>query len=259
MYVSLLNTDATLLRQNKLLKAGDNLVDLSRVRNLRFMSPRKVLEEVSLKLSQVPLGLSFLGSGDYHHLTLLFLKKIPLPFTLIVLDWHLDLNTAPPGFVSCGSWLREALNLSKMEEVYALGVQEEMLLGVSGHLRSAGEMVKLKIYPAKAFSLAIRVVSQEVQGRRVYISLDKDVLAPPFAWTTWDQGELHPGPIFYLLRSLKNKARVIGVDVCGEYSPTLVVLGPHELAKVQANEIFNLALLKLFTGSKDLRRTAKIV
>ncbi|WP_084666899.1 arginase family protein [Thermanaeromonas toyohensis] len=259
MYVSLLNTDATLLWQNKLLKAGDALVDLSQVRSLRFMSPRKVLEEVNLNLSQVPVGLSFLGSGDYHHLTLLFLKKIPLPFTLIVLDWHLDLNTAPPGFVSCGSWLREALNLSQVEEVYVLGVQEEMLPGVSGHLRSAGEMVKFKIYPARTFPLAIRVVPQEVEGRMVYISLDKDVLAPPFAWTTWDQGELHPGPIFYLLRSLKNKARVIGVDVCGEYSPTSVVLGPYELAKVQANEIFNIALLKLFTGSKRLKTSAKVV
>lgn len=259
MYVSLLNTDATLLRQNKLLKAGDTLVDLSQVRNLRFISPREVLEKVSLNLSQVPVGLSFLGSGDYHHLTLLFLKKISLSFTLIVLDWHLDLNTAPPGFVSCGSWLREALNLSQVEEVYVLGVQEEALSRVPGYFHYEGERIRVKIYPVKDFSVASQRVPQEIQGRRVYISLDKDVLAPPFTYTTWDQGELHPGPIFYLLRSLKNKARVIGVDVCGEYSPPSVVLGPHEMAKVEANEIFNIALLKLFAGSKDLRRTAKIV
>ena len=259
MYVCLLNTDATLLRQKRLLSAGDTLVDLSRVRNLRFMSPERVLEKLSLKLSRIPVGLSFLGSGDFHHLTLLFLRKLSVSFTLVVLDWHLDINTAPSGFITCGSWLREALRLPCVEEVYALGVQEEAPPKIEGHLSSAAEMNKLKIYTSKAFLPAIRELLEKVRGRRVYISLDKDVLAPPFVWTTWDQGELHPGRLLYLLKSLKICARVIGVDVCGEYTPASVIPSPSDLAKMQANEAFNLSLLKLFTDSEGLKTTAKAV
>ncbi|MCG0278544.1 MAG: arginase family protein [Thermanaeromonas sp.] len=259
MYVCLLNTDATLLRQKRLLKAGDTLVDLSRVHNLRLMSPGKVLEEVSLKLSRIPVGLSFLGSGDFHHLTLLFLRKLRTSFTLVVLDRHLDMHTAPPGFVTCGSWLREALGLPCLEEVYVLGVQEEALTNTEGWLGATGDATKLKVYPSKAFLPAVREVLEKVRGRRVYISVDKDVLASPCAWTTWGQGELRSGPVFYLLRNLKNCARVIGVDVCGEYIPASVIPGPRDWGKIEANEVFNLAMLRLFAGSKCSGSTVKAV
>ena len=57
-----------------------------------------------------PEGLHFLDSGNYHYLTKLWLELVKEPFELLVFDHHTDMQRpAFGGILSCGGWIREAL------------------------------------------------------------------------------------------------------------------------------------------------------
>ncbi|MGB9663140.1 MAG: arginase family protein [Moorellaceae bacterium] len=193
----------------------------------------------------------FLGSGDYHHLTLALLRGIKVQFNLVVLDWHLDMYPALPGMVSCGSWLRDVLSWSRVKAVYVLGVKPNIPETLPAEAGS-----KLEVYPYFAFAPAAEALPEKLAGQAVYISLDKDVLASPFAWTNWDQGRLSRYSVLALLASLRQKACVIGVDVCGEICPASVLPGPAEAKRMAANEEINLRLVDLFKGDRQGRQGA---
>ena len=53
----------------------------------------------------------------------------------------------------------------------------------------------------------------------VWVSIDKDVLRPADALTNWDQGEMPLDALTEALRLIGQRARIVGLDVCGEYSP----------------------------------------
>lgn len=153
----------------------------------------------------------------------------------------MDMYPALPGVVTCGSWLREALALPQVQAVYILGLKSDSPAALPAWVAS-----KLEVYPYFAFARAAKTISEKLAGQVVYISLDKDVLASPFAWTNWEQGKLAIPQIFAFLRSLRQKARIIGMDVCGEICPSSVVLGPMEAKRIEANEEINLRLVALF-------------
>ena len=50
----------------------------------------------------------------------------------------------------------------------------------------------------------------------VYISIDKDVLSRDYARTNWDQGDMTLDGLFFAIKDISLKHRIIGVDVCGE-------------------------------------------
>ncbi|MCR4864215.1 MAG: hypothetical protein K5850_03530 [Bacteroidales bacterium] len=52
----------------------------------------------------------------------------------------------------------------------------------------------------------------------VYISIDKDVLGRDYARTNWDQGDMTLDELFSAIRDISLKHRIIGVDVCGEFT-----------------------------------------
>src|SRR4051812_8301583 len=51
--------------------------------------------------------LSFVGSGDFHHVSLALLRRLHGPFNLLVLDNHPDWMRGLP-FLHCGTWLHHA-------------------------------------------------------------------------------------------------------------------------------------------------------
>ena len=53
----------------------------------------------------------------------------------------------------------------------------------------------------------------------VWISIDKDVLRSEDAVTNWDQGQMPLAVLLDALRRLTLGKRIVGMDVCGEYSP----------------------------------------
>src|SRR5262249_14942845 len=65
-------------------------------------------------------GLTFYGSGDFHHVTLALLRRLQKPFNLLVLDKHPDWVRGVP-VLHCGTWLYHALRLPMLQRVFHLG------------------------------------------------------------------------------------------------------------------------------------------
>ena len=53
----------------------------------------------------------------------------------------------------------------------------------------------------------------------LYISVDKDVLCPADADTTWSQGDMLLSELKEFLNVILKKQAVIGMDICGECDP----------------------------------------
>ena len=69
-------------------------------------------------------GCVFMGSGDYHHISLIFLQKLAArgeTFELIVLDNHPD-NMRYPFGLHCGSWVYQASKLPCISHIHVLGI-----------------------------------------------------------------------------------------------------------------------------------------
>ncbi|HEY8393266.1 MAG TPA: hypothetical protein VIK92_00515 [Thermaerobacter sp.] len=169
--------------------------------------------------------LVFTGSGDYHYLTALLIRRVREPFTLILVDRHADEEDDwGPGLLSCGGWIRRARRWPWLQGVVHLG---------RGPLPAAARL--LAAVPAPA----------------VYVSVDKDAIREEEAGTGWGSGSVALADLLDLLATVFSRRRPVGMDVCGELSPRLPGCPTvAERAIIARNERANLALLALW------RRTA---
>lgn len=186
----------------------------------------------------------FTGSGDYHHLSLLLLRRLarlrglpPDSLDLVVCDNHPD-NMRYLFGLHCGSWVRHASSLACVRRVHVIGitspdiglfrawenylmpfVRKKLwywsvgqsanwlgLLGRGAHSR--------RFRTADALIAAFTPVLGETGA--VYLSIDKDVLSPSAAYTGWDQGVCGPAHLEAVLRGCAG--RLIGCDVTGDFS-----------------------------------------
>ena len=150
--------------------------------------------------------LRWIDSGDYHYVTRILAAREQAPFTLVLVDNHPD--DQPPAFggvLSCGGWVKALREVNPMlEEVWTLGPDHR--------IRNASGTVDRELEEG------IDDLVAAVAGKRVYLSIDKDVLDLPWARTDWSQGT-------YSLTRLKGwldrllRLDVVAVDICGELSP----------------------------------------
>ncbi|WP_027716962.1 hypothetical protein [Desulfovirgula thermocuniculi] len=148
---------------------------------------------------------------------------------MVVFDRHADCHQAPHGYVSCGSWLRDVAALPKVARIILVGSQEKLTLP---------KLVYAPCNPA--------VLAGLISTPRVYVSVDKDALRE--AVTDWGSGRLALPSLVSCLLWLKRHYRVVGVDVCGEYTPRGPWPSRGELAVILANEGVNLALCRALTA-----------
>ena len=59
----------------------------------------------------------------------------------------------------------------------------------------------------------------KIPTQAVYITIDKDALTRNEAITNWDQGQMQLAHIEHLVTQLAEKFKIVGIDVCGDYSP----------------------------------------
>lgn len=208
---------------------------------LRFGCSRAVLArfEQSLELPPNP-GCLFLGSGDFHHLSLLPLKKLAAsegPLDVVVCDNHPD-NMRYPFGIHCGSWVRWAVALPGLRHIHVIGIssadvswlhawENNWLPLISGkltywcHGRKAGWLKFLgRAESCRSFESPddlICAFRREAAGMdKAYLSIDKDVLSPATVTTNWDQGQWEKRHLAGVIESLGG--RLAGVDVTGEAS-----------------------------------------
>src|SRR5207249_572705 len=65
-------------------------------------------------------AVTLVGSGDFHHVSLALLRRLPGPFNLLVLDNHPDWMRRVP-FLHCGTWVYHAARLPQVQNVFHVG------------------------------------------------------------------------------------------------------------------------------------------
>ena len=149
-------------------------------------------------------GIRWIDSGDYHYVTKILAEFQQEPFVLVLVDNHPDdQEPAFGGVLSCGSWVK-ALRESQpmLKEVWTLGPDH----------RIRGPEVDRELEEGIGDLLAA------VEGKRVYLSIDKDVLGREWSRTDWSQGTYSPAQLKGWLDGLL-RLDVVAVDICGELSP----------------------------------------
>jgi len=241
--VNIINTCAGLGSQRELMKRADATVDLTGVKGVRFCGEIKDFFGLNKKLKPLKTGISFLGSGDFHHLCLHFLSKLPVEPLLLLFDHHSDMMEPMPGTISCGSWVRVALREHKVKKCIAVGVnpKDEAFTGFAAEDKAV-------FFPENTcHEKQVSGVTEELlkHDGPVYISIDKDVLDPYEAYTNWDQGSLELDRLLDILKIVKKAKNIVGADICGEWAAPgdEIFYTWEDINKIRINQDANLKIL----------------
>lgn len=173
------------------------------------------------RIERLERGIHFLDSGNYHYLSLLWIEQVRQPFSLVVFDHHPDMQLPAFGQItSCGGWVREALETNQyLEKVYLAGVKESLWQDVKRQLMTEGEMGRRML--ERIVTGTEQLTDNEWAGgkagkKKLYLSLDKDVLSMRFARCDWDQGQMNLQEMMETVDNICKKHSLIGVDICGE-------------------------------------------
>jgi len=260
--IRILNFDNSIIQQSKLLcQYPARVLDFTGLASSArlFMSGpirQKIADCLKPQERNYP---TFLGSGDFHHVSEILTSQIDEPAVLIVFDFHPDWDILPPRF-GCGSWVSQALENKNILKV--------ILLAAGSHDLSAGPLQtgnlkaltdnRLEIYPykhepsrvyfkpvpknhsisGKRNLLSSKVIWHELEKedlaeftlklvkrlptQKVYISIDKDCLKKDFALTNWEEGYLRLDQLLTMLKIMQKHLDIIGLDVVGDYSVPVV-------------------------------------
>lgn len=198
--------------------------------------------------------LTFLGSGDFHHVTALMLELVleeaREPVTVLHFDNHPDWVHFGNG-MHCGSWVNRALAHPLVDKVVTVGVcsSDLSLPEWKGANLAALQAGRLELFAHDHPPSRVRKAYGEGAGHRqegryirwhtiaecgegdfvarllrrirteaVYVTVDKDVLERGAAVTNWDQGRMTLAYLLMLLRAVGARHRIAGADVTGDYS-----------------------------------------
>ena len=210
---------------------------------LRFSCRNNALKRLENNIEDtlaVPHDTVFLGSGDYHHISHLLIRRYASKgqsLQVVVFDNHPD-NMRYPFGLHCGSWVWHVSRLKFVSQIHVLGITSrdvEAMHGWENHLRNlrSGKvcywcvgsnlnwMRSLGISHSHSFASADSLLDAfsghlELCNDPIYLSIDKDVLSVDEARTNWDQGVMRLAEMKVAITALKN--RIIGSDVTGEVS-----------------------------------------
>jgi len=193
-------------------------------------------------------ALSFLGSGDFHHVSLALLRRISYPFNLLILDNHPDWMRRIP-FLHCGTWVHHAAQLTNVRTIFHVGGDVDFDNGFrllapwrclrSGRIQviSAVRRFERGAWSDCAFPALRTAPDCEATGQRIgelldpfrpelgrwplYVSFDKDVLTAKDAVVNWDSGHLALPEVQAVLSAFVDAAhhQLAGMDIVGDWSP----------------------------------------
>jgi hypothetical protein len=177
------------------------------------------------------------GSGDFHYLAAVLLRRITQPVTVVSFDNHPDWDIRPPHW-ACGGWVNRALEMSNVRQVSVWGCGNfelafpSRLFANRKALRSGTLAVhawaeRQKPAVQRRFDCMTRgnwrqrfeEFAQSLAGTKVYVTVDLDCLRAEEAVTNWENGLFTAADVAWALRKLRDKSDVIAGDLCGAYSP----------------------------------------
>jgi hypothetical protein len=220
---------------------------------LRILASRRAFRALGERLGEGAAGsepeVLFFGSGDFHHLTALFVALHPEPLAVVHFDNHPDWVRYPT--INCGSWVNMALQSRHVAKVVTIGPCSDdlqhpewkfanlpairdgrlavypwrsaptRLWGASVSTpgtTSGGGVLTWRNLADESWSDFLEELAESLPVPALWITIDKDVLAPGEAITNWDQGEMTLDHVIAAVRRLASSFRIVGIDVCGDYS-----------------------------------------
>jgi len=205
---------------------------------LRYSSTRAVTENFFEHIEPHLKAFTLYGSGDFHFLTALWLRRIDEPFTLVSFDNHPDWDVRPP-FWCCGTWINRALELAPLHRAAIWGCGNFELDWPhriwANHAAMRADRLRVwpwaerisessqKLWPGMRRENWRDVFSKfadSLAGEKIYVTVDLDCLAEGESVTNWENGLFTAEEIAWALGAMRAAgAEIISGDVCGAYSP----------------------------------------
>ncbi len=176
------------------------------------------------------------GSGDFHYLSGLWLRRIADPVVLVSFDNHPDWDVRPPKW-GCGGWINRALELAKVNHVAIWGCGNFECWWPHNFFanRSAERQGKLDVHPwaddrsprdrqrrgailRENWRENFEAFAERIGGSNVYVTIDLDCLRAEEVVTNWENGRFTVGDLEWALGKLREHGRIIAGDICGGYS-----------------------------------------
>jgi hypothetical protein len=203
---------------------------------LRFSAPPRLIEHFYREHAPQLAPFLLYGSGDFHHLTALWLRRLGGPAVAISFDNHPDWDIRPPKWC-CGGWVNRALELSNVQRVSVWGCGNfecwwpQQLFGN----RRAERTGRLEVHPwaderplkdrqrrgailrenwREQFALFVN----NFRGAEVYVTIDLDCLRATEAVTNWESGRFTIVDLEWALAKLRDACRIVAGDICGAFS-----------------------------------------
>lgn len=174
-----------------------------------------------------------MGSGDFHHVSAAWQRRIREPYHLLCFDNHPDWDIRPPRW-ACGAWVCRALERSEVRSgtVWGCGNFE---LGWPSRLFGCRD-ARLTVRPwrervseatSRRFACVTRATWRSEYAdwlesldndARIYVSIDLDCLRSGAAITNWEHGLFETEDLEWALGLARSRASLIGGDLCGGWS-----------------------------------------
>ena len=205
---------------------------------LRFSAPRRLIEKF-YREHERNLAVPFLlyGSGDFHYLTALRLRRIAEAVVLVSFDNHPDWDVRPPKW-GCGGWVNRGLELPQIKHVAVWGCGNFECWWphqIFGNRRAERAGI-LEVHPwaddrpgkdqqrrgailRENWRERFEQFSKGLANGNVYITIDLDCLHIEEAVTNWESGRFSVADLQWALARLRESCRIVGGDICGAYSP----------------------------------------
>ena len=203
---------------------------------LRFSAPPRLIEQFYGEIQGRLRKFVLYGSGDFHHLSALWLRQFTEPLTLISFDNHPDWAVTPPKW-ACGAWLNRALELPQVRKISVWGcgnfecwwphqifgnrrAERHGRLGVHpwADERSAADQNRRGAILRENWQQRFKEFASKLRGTDVYVTIDLDCLLPNEAVTNWENGRFTTADLVWAVDQLREHCRISGGDVCGAFS-----------------------------------------
>ncbi len=172
------------------------------------------------------------GSGDFHHLSALWQRRVVGPYDLVCFDNHPDWDIRPPRW-ACGGWVVRVLENPKLHSASVWGCGNFELTFPSSLFRTRDARLDVHPWadrlPASSRSRYPCISPQSwrdrfsryadsLAGRPVYITIDLDCLQKGAAYSNWEHGLFQVDDLRWAITQLRARANLVGGDICGAWS-----------------------------------------
>jgi arginase family enzyme len=203
---------------------------------LRFSAPGRLIERFYREVKDELPPFVLYGSGDFHHLSALWIRQREDATVIVSFDNHPDWDIRPPKWC-CGSWINRALELPHVHSIHVWGCGnfECWWPGQLFGNRRAERGGALAVHPwaddrpakdqgrrgairRENWRAGFEQFVRQIAGQNVYVTIDMDCFNAAEAVTNWEGGRFTVADVVWALQLLRSSCRVSAGDLCGAYS-----------------------------------------